>query len=247
MDNPRIFLWLALLFLVWLNVDAWMKDYGRPGAPSAPAATAPATAAGGSPASPLAESLPTVGAPAAGTANAGSSGGGVPTGGTFAPGTVIHVVTDVLDMDISLTGGDIVRADLLEYPLKKDNPDLKVRLFNTDSTDSLFLYESGLTTGQAGRAEPNHKALFAAARSEYRLEPGEQELRIPLTWIDEQGLSVTKTFVLRRGGYAIDVSYDIDNATGEAVPLSPYAQLLRHWVPVERSMFNVERDRKSVV
>jgi YidC/Oxa1 family membrane protein insertase len=243
MDNPRIFLWLALLFLVWLNVDAWMKDYGRPGAPGAPAATAPATAppaAGGGPASPLAESLPTLGAPAAGTPSTGPSGGGVPTGGAFAPGTVIHVVTDVLDMDISLTGGDIVRADLLEYPLKKDNPDLKVRLFNIDSTDSLFLYESGLTTGQAGRAEPNHKAQFTAARSEYRLEPGEQELRIPLSWTDGQGLSVTKTFVLRRGGYAIDVSYDIDNATTEAVPLSPYAQLLRHWVPVERSMFNVE-------
>ena len=32
MDNPRVFLWLALLFLMWLNFDAWMKDYGVAGA-----------------------------------------------------------------------------------------------------------------------------------------------------------------------------------------------------------------------
>jgi len=239
MDNPRIFLWLALLFVVWLNVSAWLKDYGQPGAPSTPATTpaAPATASTAGAGSPLAESLPTVGAPAAAGA---APAGGVPAAAAFTPGAVVHVVTDVLDMDISLTGGDIVRADLLQYPLKKDNPILKVRLFNTDSADSLYLYESGLTTGQADRPEPNHKAQFTATATEFRLEPGQEELKIPLSWTDGLGLAVTKTYVLRRGGYAIDVRYDIDNGTAEAVPFSPYAQLLRHWVPVERSMFNVE-------
>jgi YidC/Oxa1 family membrane protein insertase len=237
MDNPRIFLWLALLFVVWLNVSAWLKDYGQPGAPAATTA-APAAAPTAGAASPLAESLPTVGAPAAPGATAPTPEAGVPAGGAFTPGAVVHVVTDVLDMDISLTGGDIVRADLLQYPLKKDNPAVKVRLFNTDGADSLYLYESGLTTGQADRPEPNHKAQFTAPATEFRLEPG--ELKIPLSWTDGQGLVVTKTYTLRRGGYAIDVRYDIDNETAEAVPFTPYAQLLRHWTPVKRSMFDVE-------
>ena len=35
MQNPRIFLWLGLLFVLWLNVDAWMKDYTGAPAPTA--------------------------------------------------------------------------------------------------------------------------------------------------------------------------------------------------------------------
>ncbi len=235
MDNPRIFLWLALLFLVWLNVDAWMKDYGRGAAPAPAAVEAPASA----PVSSLTESLPSVGAPPA-TTEAGGAPTGVP--GEPAPviGATIHVVTDVLDMDISLAGGDIVRADLLDYPLKKDDPDTKVRLFNTDSADSLYLYQSGLTTGQAGRDEPNHKARYTTAASEFRLEPGQDELAIPLSWSDGTGVAVTKSFLLRRGHYAVEVHYDIRNASAEPLALAPYAQLVRHWVPVERSMFNVE-------
>ena len=235
MPNQRIFLWLAFLFLVWLNVDAWMKDYGSAAKPAAaPAATtAPAATA----ASGLTDALPTVAGEPAGAAPAAPADAGM---AMPAVGATIRVVTDVLDLDVSLTGGDIVRADLLEYPQRKDDPNVKVRLFNTDSHDTLYIYQSGLTTGQAGRAEPNHKAQFTAAAREFRLEPGQDTLSVPLTWTDGQGLSATKTFVLRPGQYSIDVFYDVNNQTPEALPLAPYAQLVRHWMPVERSMFDVE-------
>ena len=239
MSNPRPFLWISLFFLVWLNVNAWIKDYAAPpAATAAPGEAPPAGAAGQTTAAAaLIESLPTVQGEAASTTPAAPQGGGLPTPSV---GATVRVVTDVLDLDVSLSGGDIVRADLLEYPQRKDNPDLKVRLFNTDRHDSLYMYQSGLTTGQPGRNEPNHKAAFAAAAREYRLEDGQDELRVPLTWSDGAGLSVTKTFVLRRGQYSIDVNYAVDNAAGAAVSLAPYAQLLRHWLPVERSMFDVE-------
>ena len=236
MPNQRILLWLAFLFVVWLNVDTWMKDYRSVAQPAAPAPTA-TQAPGAQPAATLTDSLPTVAGEATGAAPAAPAEPGMP-----APtvGTTVRVVTDVLDLDVSLTGGDIVRADLLEYPQRKDNPAVKVRLFNTDSQDSVYLYQSGLTTGQAGRAEPNHKATFSAAGREFRLADGQDTLSVPLAWTDGQGLAVTKTLVLRRGQYSIDVVYDVDNRTPGAVPLAPYAQLLRHWVPVERSMFDVE-------
>ncbi len=241
MDNPRIFLWLALLFIVWLNVDAWMKDYGTPATTTAaPAATSEA-AAPVQPSGGLADALPEVGIPAAGSAApAGEAPLGEPGMPAAATAAIVRVVTDVLDVEVSLTGGDIVRADLLEYPLEKDNPDKPVRLFNTDSSDSLYLYQSGLTSGVAGRAEPNHKALYDAEAREYRLAGGAEELRVPLTWRDEAGLAVTKTLLFRRGAYRVDVQYEVENATPEAVTLAPYAQLLRHWEPVERSMWNVE-------
>ena len=58
MPNQRIFLWLAFLFLVWLNVDAWMKDYGSAAQPAAAPATTQAPAA--TAASGLTDALPTV-------------------------------------------------------------------------------------------------------------------------------------------------------------------------------------------
>jgi YidC/Oxa1 family membrane protein insertase len=236
MGNQRIFLWIALLFLVWLNIDAWMKDYGakpEPAASTAPAAQ-PGTAA---PASSLTESVPTLGEAQPAAAAAAST---VPGQAIEPPAATVRVVTDVLDLDVSLTGGDLVRADLLKYPVRKEDPDTKVRLFNMDSHDSLYLYQSGLTTGRAGRAEPSHKAPFTAPQREFRLAQGQDELVVPLTWTDGQGLTVTKKYVFRRGQYSVDVVYDVDNETGEAVSLAPYAQLLRHWVPVKRSMFDVE-------
>jgi len=239
MDNQRIFLWLALLFVLWLNVDAWMKDYGTSPAPATVTATTDGKPADGTPSSALTEQLPSIAA----SEQAGASGSATElpeVSQGAAAGATVHVVTDVLDLDISLTGGSIVRADLLKYPVHKDKPDLKVRLFNTDSADSLYLYQSGLTTGQPGRAEPNHLARFDAMASEYRLAEGDDQLEVSLAWTDEHGLTVTKTYILRRGRYEIAVRYAVDNSTAEPLSLAPYAQLLRHWVPVERSMFDVE-------
>jgi len=236
MGNLRIFLWMALLFLVWLNIDAWMKDYGAKPAPAS-SSTPAAQQGAATPASSLTESVPTLGEaqPAAPAAQ-----GAVPGGAVTPPSATVRVVTDVLDLDVSLTGGDLVRADLLKYPVRKDNPDLKVRLFNMDSHDSLYLYQSGLTAGRAGAAEPSHRAQFSAPQAEYRLADGQDELVVPLTWSDGQGLTVTKEYVFRRGQYSVDVIYQVNNASPEAVSLAPYAQLLRHWEPVERSMFDVE-------
>ncbi|MCU0974438.1 MAG: hypothetical protein MUF80_10880, partial [Burkholderiales bacterium] len=42
MDNPRIFLWIGLALLAWMNVVQWNRDYGSAPSATAPAATAPA-------------------------------------------------------------------------------------------------------------------------------------------------------------------------------------------------------------
>ena len=58
--NPRILLWMGLLFLAWLNFDAWMKDYGRAATEPAPAAIPAPGAPGASPQDDLAAELPTI-------------------------------------------------------------------------------------------------------------------------------------------------------------------------------------------
>ena len=134
MNNVRLLLWFSLLFVAWLNVDAWMQDreaaarQAQAAAPPPPAAGAVVPAA---PGSGLADALPTVGVPDALPATGGAATD-VPTGRPPVA-TTVRVRTDVLDLDVSLEGGSLVRADLPAYPLRKNDPNTPVRLFDKGS------------------------------------------------------------------------------------------------------------------
>jgi YidC/Oxa1 family membrane protein insertase len=242
MNQPRMLLWIGLALLVWLNVNAWMKDYVsvKTPAPTPAVETAAApgteTSAGG-----LSNEMPSV----TGEAKPAPALGGPAAAPELAETTAagpgkIHIVTDVLDIDLNLAGGEMIRADLTEYPRHKDDPGTPVRLFNIDSKDTQFLFQSGLTSGEAGRNEPNHKAPFTTTATEFRLAPGADTLEVPLTWSDGAGLSVTKTFVFHRGAYKVDLRYRVANAGAEPVNLASYAQLLRHSQGNKRSMWDPE-------
>jgi len=244
MPNQRLLLWVALASILWLNYMTWQQDYGPkpgtapvetavPGKPAAPpppglessvpqAATAPQASPGSTPAAPEAQ----LEAPTA---------AGVPA--TTSEATAhVRVVTDVLDMDIDLKGGTFARADLLEYPLHKDQPQ-RVRLFNEG--EPLYLLQTGLTS-TGGGAQPNHLAVFSAPAKEFRLAAGSNELSVPLTWTDGQGITVTKTFTFKRAGYRAQVTYEVRNQSAAPYKAASYVQILKHEIEHERSMFDVE-------
>jgi len=262
-------LWMALAAILFLNYEAWMRDYPA----SNFAGTAASAETSGSTSNTLGNSVPLAagaampapggaGAPAA--TSGGSLGSAVPAaaGASSAPGSTtgapaaadlatadagatrtaeppLHVVTDVLDVAINLKGGELDRADIVEYPLHKDTPNVPVRLLNQDSEDSLYLLQTGLT-GAPGEAAPTHLAQWTAAESSYVMPQGSDELRVPLTWTDGHGLHVTKTFTFKRGSYAIDLTYEVHNDGTASRSLAAYSQFLRHWVHASRSYFDVE-------
>jgi YidC/Oxa1 family membrane protein insertase len=227
-QNLRLFLWLAFALAIWMNVEAWQKDYAAP--VPAPTATAGAPAA-----SALSTSLPQAPAMAQSAPQTPNAPASVPAAPAAA--AKVRVSTDVFEVEISTRGGDLVRADLRHYPMRKDDPGIKVQLFS--DVPPPYLLQTGLTSG-AGGAEPNHLAMFTAPGNLFRLADGQQEMRVPLTWTDGAGLTVTKTFVFRRGSYAVDLTYDIQNSRDSAVALASYGQLLRHWEPASHSMWDVE-------
>jgi YidC/Oxa1 family membrane protein insertase len=228
---------------LYLNYEAWMRDYGEP---TSAAVTQSASGESGT-SNPLADSLPkapsasaSVPAPAAAPEQPAPT---VPVGlpaaaaqGAATPS--LHVVTDVLDVAINLKGGEIDRADLTQYPLHKDTPNISVRLENRDS-EMLYLLQSGLI-GSANEAAPTHLATWTAASDSYVLPAGANELQVPMTWTDGQGLTVTKTYGFTRGGYAIDLTYDVRNDGAAPRSLASYTQILRHWEHASRSYFDVE-------
>jgi YidC/Oxa1 family membrane protein insertase len=237
-------LWFAFVAILYLNYDAWVRDYQAPAVSAALATPAGSASAPKS----LADTVPTAPSTAAPQAQAASSAAAptaVPAAppiagdaGAAPPGPSIHVVTDVLDLDINLRGGEIDRADLTEYPVHKDAPNVPVRLENRDS-GSLYLLQTGLI-GSPGEAAPTHLATWTAARNSYVLPAGADELDVPMTWSDGQGLTVTKTFVFKRGWYSIDLDYKVRNEGPAARSLASYGQILRHWEHPSRSYFDVE-------
>ena len=249
-----MFLWIGLALALWLNYETWQKDYTPATAPvSATQANKPAaldaaipqatvSAAVSAPlAAPAAGAVPAPPEAAPGAAAvtaAGAEAGNAATAG----GGRVHVITDVLDLDLGLTGGELQRADLLNYPQVKGQSK-PVRLFDRAATDGFYALQSGLApvaAGATGAAFPTHLAQFTAPAREYRLTPGTQELRVPLTWTDGQGVTVTKTFVFKPGQYRINLEYQIQNRSAAPFVAASYAQILRDDIQPESSMFSVQ-------
>lgn len=236
MDNQRVFIWAALALVLYLNVITWQKDYAPPPEPAASSTQS----ANGSAVPATEEILPDL--PSANSDAPPAPPGSAPepaasNDATPASTPIIRVTTDVLSMDISTRGGELIRADLLKYPVEKKRPDVPVRLFNP--TPPIYVARSGLRAADQ-RAEPTHQVTYQSAANEYTLAAGQQELLVPLTWTDDQGITVVKTYKFTPGSYRIDLTYDVVNTSDSDYKAASYVQIVRHYQHVERSYFKVE-------
>jgi YidC/Oxa1 family membrane protein insertase len=223
MDNIRVFLWLTLLGMAWLTYTAWTADYGtRP-----PAATPSTPQAGAE----LRDTLPTLEPTAGAPSVPGAAPAAAPTG------ELIRVRTDVLDVLIASEGGDLVQADLLQYPVEKDVPEPVVRLLNNGS--ERWVFQTGLLSAVGG-AEPNHRATFRTPNNDYELAPGQDELVVTLDWVGEGPISARKTYTFRRGRYEVDLTLTVAPTAGGSWRGAPYVQMERVHRPVERSYLSVD-------
>ena len=233
MDNQRLLVWSTFLLLAWLTYQAWLEDYGpQPGDTTpeisngeipAPEDSLPELPATTTESSPIDEQPPSLDQqqPATPPEDAG----------------VIRVETDVLQLEISTRGGTLQRAVVRNYPIAKDRPDTLVELLNPQP-EQFGAVQTGLIDDGEGE-EANQFALFSAQANEYELD-SDEELSIPLTWTNGQGISVEKTFRLKRGSYRIDVSQRLVNNSDSDWRGAEYAQILRRSYELERSMFDVE-------
>jgi YidC/Oxa1 family membrane protein insertase len=235
MDNQRLLIWAVFAMLAWVTWQAWMEDYGpRP-------TDTPAVADDADPevAPPADVDLPTLGdtgvdAPDVMPDVMPDADATTATTGA-APG--IRVVTDVLDVNISLAGGTLQGATLFNYPVAKDRPDDLVRLLNADQ-NQLGLVQTGLRSAGEG-PEPNHRAAFTGTADSFELG-NDDELVVPLSWADDTGIAVQKSFRFARGSYAIVVEQTVTNNSEQPWRGAEYAQLQRRSYEQKRSMFDVD-------
>jgi YidC/Oxa1 family membrane protein insertase len=248
MKNLRTYLWVGLALILFVNFQTWMMDFAPRDAAAAVAAQQAVAAE--KVARPLAADVPLVPAAASpASAAATASGSDVPAAPSTAaaelpavvaatPAAVLNVRTDVLDVDISLRGGALTRADLLQYRIKKGGAE-PVHLLRDLGAGNQYLLQTGLT-GAGDGAFPTHHAPFTSDFAGFRLEPGLDELRVPLKWASPEGVAVTKTLIFRRDSYRVDVEYAVQNGAASPWSVAPYAQI-QHDLPLPKaSYFDVD-------
>jgi len=194
MDNYRLVLFLALVFILMLIWEAWEEHqhalHPPPVSAAAPAAPAPDTGVPGVP------------------DNAPSDAPQAPVA-ALPKGERVIVTTDLVRAEIDTQGGDLRSLWLLRHPVDVGRPETPFPLFH--ESNGIFIAQSGLIGRD--REYPTHKVQYRAERTEYTLNAGADELRVPLTWRAPDGTEYAKVFVFRRNDYTIDVEYEIKNNT----------------------------------
>lgn len=222
MENQRSLLYIALAFTGFLLYQAWVTDHAPVPPPQAEdtntaAKTEEAT-------------LPTSGDDIPQAGEGAASPVEVPTTEKKDIAPTIKVVTDVLEVEISTQGGDIVSVNLPTYPVSLEKKDTPFQLLHREP--STYIAQSGLlhekqTDIDHLKRAPNHYAKFAAAQSEYKLEEGAEELKVPLAWETPEGIFVGKVFTFKRGKFLVDLDYQIENKSSSPWVGRQYNQI-RH-------------------
>ncbi|HZH43032.1 MAG TPA: membrane protein insertase YidC [Lysobacter sp.] len=208
-----VFAWLMVATLLWME---WGKEQAAP-RPVAPAAAASIPAG-------LATAVPE--APAA-SATVPASGPGAPAASAATPAGAARAVTVTTDvLRVTLTGGELQRAELLRYPSGKSDR-TPVQLLSPQPA-LYFVAQTGWV-GANGAAAPTHTGAFQplVTGSELRIPEGARELVVPFEWRGPNGVVVRREYVFPRVGYTVQVRDRVSNAGAAAWQGFVYRQLAR--------------------
>lgn len=141
---------------------------------------------------------------------------------------IVHVTTDLLDVDIDTRGGDIINVRLLKFPESLGSKVPFVLLNNDPKTR--YIAESGLLSS-IGPDTSQAQALYQVSQKEFQLNNNTDTLSVPLTWQNADGIKVNKIFTFTRGSYEIHVGYEINNQSNQSWEGNLYTQLMRTDTP----------------
>ena len=214
MESQRNLLFLALLFVSFLLYQAWVVEQ----APQ-PAATAQTTEQSTTKSSVPSTSNHSADVPT--SSEDSSSSVQVPT---QAPTSDIAILAnDQLRLEITLVGGDVIVADLIEHDDQLDSG-VPFRLLENDNGFT-YIAQSGLIGKQGPDANPKGRPFYSVEKSENIISEGQESVSTVLRYVDQQGNVFTKTFTLKRGEFNINVDYTIENKSDTDINVQLYGQL----------------------
>ncbi|QCI19604.1 membrane protein insertase YidC [Buchnera aphidicola (Brevicoryne brassicae)] len=149
----------------------------------------------------------------------------------------IFIKNDVISLVVNMYGGDIEEANLLVY---KDrlNSSKPLKLLETTS-DFIYQAQSGLIGKDGPDSSNNIRPLYTSKKNFFELEDNKKELRVPIKWIDKNGVIYTKIFILKPKRYDIEIEYDIYNTTKNALEMNMFGQIKQTInLPEKRNLYS---------
>ncbi|MBT5065492.1 MAG: membrane protein insertase YidC [Proteobacteria bacterium] len=136
----------------------------------------------------------------------------------------ITVETDLLSVVISSKGGTLNSITLKDYPIDPKRPDDAVELL-ANKRNRTFIHEGGLA---GSKGLPTHNDIYSFERATYEFVRNKDELVVPLYWTNNEGITIQKSYIFKRGSYLINIEYKVLNKSPEGIKVHQYAQLKRN-------------------
>jgi protein translocase subunit yidC len=218
MENQRMFLFVALALVLLLIWTTWQRDYGPAVAPVAEQ-TQSDQAQQPAPEPSRADDDAQAAAPSA-SERTTPDASAIDRDAVMAD--VIEVQTDVLDVVIPLSGGNIREARLRQHTRSVDDNTPFTLLGNRNP---LFIAQSGLVGD--GVDAPDHTAQWQAEQARYVLDPNATDIVVPLRWRSDEGVTVTRRYHFSRDSYQVRVTHEVSNQSDQPWRAYQYNQLRR--------------------
>lgn len=137
----------------------------------------------------------------------------------------IEIRTDVFRILVDPKGGDIIGVDLLDYAHSVENKDIPFTLL-TRSQAHTYVAQSGLVGGDGPDSAKSGRPLYRSTQPRYAMGDN-NELVVDLVYEQNSGAKITKRFTFTRGEYLFDVSYIVDNHSGQPWRAAMFGQIKR--------------------
>ena len=138
---------------------------------------------------------------------------------------LIHIKTDVLDLQIDPTGGDVVSLALPTYTKTVSSKE-SFNLLQNDR-QRVFIAQSGLIGANGADASAEGRPVYRSLKTNYQLTANEKTLEVPLYFTDKNGVEIQKIFTFTKGKYDISLRYNIINHSQTPWQGLMFAQLKR--------------------
>ncbi|AXR04891.1 membrane protein insertase YidC [Salinimonas sediminis] len=212
MESQRSFLLIGLALVSFLLWQQWQKDYGPQPVKQVQSEQSAQMQDDGVP-----------------SADVGADVQDMPNNSGDIPGMepvvqknqnrMVHVQTDALNIQIDLRGGDVVSANLQDFPVTQGSEETYSML---RQQGGLYIAQSGLIGRNGPDSNSQGRPRYATEQNEYVLEGG--TLEVPLVWQSKEGIRVVKTFVFEKGSHTVKVNYSVTNNTGNAISFQQFGQ-----------------------
>ncbi|MCH2057011.1 MAG: membrane protein insertase YidC [Thalassotalea sp.] len=206
MESLRSMLFIGLLVVTYMLYQQWQLDYAPQPVPQA---------TNSSQATEQATSSSDDFVPASSAANTPAAVS------TVAAQQLIEVETDVLKVKINTRGGDIVEVTLLDYETEQGSG---IPFTIMQNGQMKYIAQSGLTGANGIDRTVKGRPVYQVAQQSYSMTDG-QPLVVAMQYVDNAGLTVTKTYTFDPSSYSVGLEYQIQNNLSAPASVQMYGQL----------------------